>query len=52
MFKDLDDAKLAELLETLVDLSLDGETFEICLAALRLQSELLNRYQPVKVYQK
>ena len=46
MFKDLDDAKLAELLETLADLSLEGETFQICQAALRLQTVLMDHYQP------
>lgn len=52
MFKDLDDAKLTELLETLADLSLEGETFRICLAALRLQTELLKHYEPNEDYQK
>ena len=38
--------KLRELLETLADLSLEGETFQICHAALRLQTVLLDHYQP------
>ena len=41
----MDEAQLKSLLETLADLSLDGETFEICLAALRLQTELQEFYQ-------
>ncbi len=40
----MDDVKLRELLEILADLSLNGETFEIALAALRLQTELVNAY--------
>ena len=35
-----DDVKLAEILEFLADLSLNGPTFEIAVAALRLQNEL------------
>lgn len=34
------DAKLAELLDTLADLSLNGYNFEVCLAALKLQTAL------------
>ena len=41
---DMDDVKLRELLEILADLSLNGETFEIAHAALRLQTELVNAY--------
>lgn len=52
MFKDLDDPKLKELLETLANLSLEGENFRICLAALRLQTELLKHYEPNEDYQK
>ena len=36
--------KIRELLETLADLSLEGETFQICHAALRLQTVLLDHY--------
>jgi hypothetical protein len=42
MFKD--DVALGEFLEFLGDLSLEGETFEICLAALKLQSALKEIY--------
>ncbi len=38
--------KLRELLETLADLSLYGKTFQICHAALRLQTALIDHYQP------
>jgi len=41
----MDEVKLKELLEILADLSLEGETFGICLAALRLQTELTQFYQ-------
>ena len=34
----MDEAQLKSLLETLADLSLDGKTFQICHAALRLQA--------------
>lgn len=40
----MNDVELSELLEFLADLSLNGETFEIARAALRLQTELLNEY--------
>ena len=42
MFKD--DVALSEFLEFLGDLSLEGESFEICLAALKLQSALKEIY--------
>lgn len=32
--------KIDELLKVLADLSVDGETYEICLYALKLQTEL------------
>ena len=38
--------KLRELLETLAELSIEGETFQICQAALRLQTVLMDHYQP------
>jgi hypothetical protein len=38
------DVELAEFLEILADLSLEAETFEVALAALRLQTELKNLY--------
>jgi hypothetical protein len=46
MFRDLDDELLIELLETLADLSLCAETFEIAEAALILQTKLLIHYSP------
>lgn len=42
MFKN--DVVLGEFLEFLGDLSIEGETFEICLAALKLQSALKEIY--------
>jgi len=42
MFKD--DVALSEFLDLLGDLSLNGENFEICLAALKLQSALKEIY--------
>jgi hypothetical protein len=42
--------KFHELLEILADLSLNGETFEIAHAALRLQTELVNTYGDKKNY--
>ena len=42
----MDEAQLKSLLETLADLSLEGETFQICQAALRLQTVLMDHYQP------
>lgn len=42
MFKN--DVVLNEFLEFLGDLSIEGETFEICLAALKLQSALKEIY--------
>jgi hypothetical protein len=42
----MDEAQLKSLLETLADLSLYGETFRICHAALRLQTALMDHYQP------
>jgi hypothetical protein len=42
----MDEAQLKSLLETLADLSLEGETFQICKAALRLQTALMDHYQP------
>lgn len=38
------DAELSEFLEKLAILSLEGENFEVCLAALRLQTELKALY--------
>jgi hypothetical protein len=38
------DVVLGEFLEFLGDLSIEGETFEICLAALKLQSALKEIY--------
>ena len=43
-----DEAQLKSLLETLADLSLDGETFQICHAALRLQTALIDHYLKTK----
>lgn len=40
----MDDVKLAELLETLADLSVEGETPEIALLALKLQVALTEVY--------
>lgn len=40
----MDDVKLSELLDTLADLTLNAETFEIALAALRLQTLLRESY--------
>lgn len=40
------DVVLSEFLDLLADLSVNGETFEICLAALKLQSALKETYQP------
>lgn len=44
MFKS--DVELAEFLDFLADLSLNGENFEVCLAALRLQVALKDLYNP------
>ena len=38
------DVKLAEFLDILATLSLEAETFEVALAALRLQTELKSLY--------
>lgn len=38
------DSDLVEFLNVLGDLSLEGETFEICLAALKLQTLLKEAY--------
>lgn len=38
------DTDLAEFLDFLADLSLNGETFEICLSALKLQTALKESY--------
>lgn len=38
------DVELVEFLNFLGDLSIDGETFEICLAALKLQTALKQAY--------
>jgi hypothetical protein len=38
------DSELAEFLDFLADLSLSGETFEICLGALKLQTALKEAY--------
>jgi hypothetical protein len=38
------DAELVEFLDFLADLSLNGETFEICLYALKLQTSLKSAY--------
>lgn len=40
------DVKLNEFLEKLADLSLNGENFEIALAALKLQTALKEFYKP------
>ena len=40
----MNDVVLAELLEVLADLTIDGPTFEVASAALRLQTELINFY--------
>jgi len=38
------DSELTEFLDFLGDLSIEGETFEICLKALKLQSALKELY--------
>jgi len=38
------DSELTEFLDFLGDLSIDGETFEICLSALKLQTALKEVY--------
>lgn len=38
------DSELTEFLDFLGDLSIDGETFEICLSALKLQTALKEIY--------
>ena len=38
------DSELTEFLDFLGDLSVEGETFEICLSALKLQSALKELY--------
>ena len=38
------DTELAEFLDKLAELSLEGETFEICLSALKLQTALKEVY--------
>jgi hypothetical protein len=38
------DSELSEFLDKLADLSLEGETFEICLYALKLQTALKEIY--------
>ena len=38
------DSELAEFLDFLADLSLNGETFEVCLSALKLQTALKELY--------
>jgi hypothetical protein len=40
----MNDVILNELLEVLADLTLEGPNFEVALAALRLQTELINFY--------
>jgi len=40
----MNDVQLHDFLEILIDLSLEGETFEICIAALKLQTALLSVY--------
>ena len=40
----MDDVKLSELLDVLADLTLNAETFEIALVALRLQTLLNESY--------
>jgi hypothetical protein len=42
MFKN--DLEFSEFLDLLADLSLNGESFEICLAALKLQTYLKEFY--------
>lgn len=38
------DAELSDFLDILADLTLEAETFEVALAALKLQTELKNLY--------
>jgi hypothetical protein len=45
MEKTMTDTKLNELLDLLGDMSIEGETFEICLAALKLQVALKDYYK-------
>jgi len=40
------DVALSEFLDFLADLSVNGETFEICLSALKLQGALKEFYKP------
>ena len=42
----MDYIEISELLEFLADLSLNGETFEICLGALQLQGRIQKYYFP------
>lgn len=42
----MDYIDLSELLEFLADLSVEGETFEICLSALQLQTRIQKYYFP------
>jgi len=44
MFKS--DVEFSEFLDFLADLSVNGETFEICLSALKLQTALKEFYKP------
>lgn len=42
----MDYLEISELLEFLADLSVEGETYEICLSALQLQTRIQNYYFP------
>ena len=42
----MDYIELSELLNFLADLSVEGETFEICLSALQLQTRIQKYYFP------
>jgi len=42
----MDYFEISELLEFLADLSVEGESYEICLSALQLQTRIQNYYFP------
>jgi hypothetical protein len=42
----MDYLEISELLEFLADLTIEGETYEICLSALQLQTRIQNYYFP------
>jgi len=42
----MDYLEISELLEFLADLSVEGESYEICLSALQLQTRIQNYYFP------